>query len=45
MAEDEMNDAVNAFNSSIAKYLSLTPYQESICLGIARSNHRTVFTV
>lgn len=40
MAEDEMNDAVNAFNSSIAKYLSLTPYSRKVfACGIARSNH------
>ncbi|EBE5915051.1 hypothetical protein CSY59_18195 [Salmonella enterica] len=39
-AEDELNDAVNAFNSSIAKYLSLTPYSRKVfACGIARSNH------
>lgn len=38
--QDEMDDAIKAFNSSIRKYLNLTPFSRKVfACGIARSNH------
>ncbi|HCT9038179.1 TPA: hypothetical protein OUB44_001686 [Providencia rettgeri] len=40
MEEDEMDDAIKSFNSSIHKYLNLTPLSRKVfACGIARSNH------
>jgi len=40
MGQDELDDAIKSFNSSISKYLNLTPFTRKVfACGIARSNH------
>ena len=40
MGQDELDDAIKSFNSSIRKYLDLTPFTRKVfACGIARSNH------
>lgn len=40
VGEDELDDHIKAFNSSIHKYLNLTPYTRKVfACGLARSNH------
>jgi len=39
-APDELEDLVSSFNSSIEKYIKLTPYSQKVfATGLARSNH------
>ncbi|MFJ5361877.1 hypothetical protein ACIPUG_13080 [Pectobacterium sp. CHL-2024] len=40
VGQDELDDAIKSFNSSIRKYLNLTPFSRKVfACGIARSNH------
>lgn len=40
VGQDELDDAIKSFNSSISKYLNLTPFTRKVfACGIARSNH------